>query len=148
MRMVPATPEAVRHVAEHLRQRDAMEVFCAHGRPAVVEVYMSWKNSLECFCIEGDDGEPVGLCGIVLGGMIWMLGTDELLGTASHRRQFIRLGQDWVAQLLADGMGPLYNWALASNRTTLRWLRWLGFEIGTPEPMGPCAQLFCYFEKG
>jgi hypothetical protein len=39
----------------------------------------------------------------------------------------------------------LENWALWSNRDTLRWLEWLGFTIDTPQPMGRSAQLFAHF---
>lgn len=78
--------------------------------------------------------------------MIWLLATDELLATASHRRQFIRGGRQWVDGLLSSGRFPfLENWALSSNTTTLRWLEHLGFTVDTPQPMGRGCQLFSHF---
>jgi hypothetical protein len=147
MKWAPPTEDRVMHIAAHLRKRDAMEVFCSHGMQPAEAVITSWKNSPCCRCIEGDIGEPVGLCGVLSDGLIWMLATDGLLATPSHRRQFARGAKQWVDGLVADGVGPLHNWALASNRTALRWLESLGFEIGTAAPMGPCGQLFCYFER-
>jgi len=147
MRWVAPTEARAAWVAGHLRHQDEQEVFCSHGVTPWEAVHQSWRGSPDCRCIEGDDGTVVGITGIGPGGTIWMLATDELLATASHRRQFLRGAKQWVDSLIADGAGPLHNWALAKNTTTLRWLRWLGFTIGTAEPMGPCAELFCYFER-
>ena len=147
MRWAPPTKDRVLHVARHLRRQDAIEVFCSDGLQPAEAVILSWKNSPDCRCIEGDIGEPVGLCGIAPRGRIWLLATDGLLATSSHRRQFSRGAKLWVDELIADGAGPLWNLALSSNVITLRWLRSLGFEIGTPAPHGPCGQLFTFFER-
>ena len=141
------TEERVLHIACHLRKQDAFEVFCSDGMQPAEAVMTSWQNSPDCRCIEGDSGEPVGLCGIAPRGRVWLLATDGLLATPSHRWQFSRGAKLWVDELIAGGAGPLWNLALASNVITLRWLRSLGFEIGTPEPHGPCGQLFAYFER-
>jgi hypothetical protein len=147
MRWVPATEEGALHVATHLRRQDVIEVFCSHGMQPEDAVFRSWKNSPDCRCIEGDDGSTVGIAGVASGGQIWMLATDGLLATASHRRQLVRLAKQWVDGLIASGAGPLHNWALAKNTVTLRWLESLGFRLDHPEPFGPCAELFCYFER-
>jgi hypothetical protein len=147
MKWAPPDECRVRHVAGHLRRQDAVEVFCSHGMQPAEAVIESWKNSPDCRCIEGDDGEPVGVCGVARGGVIWLLATDGLLATPSHRRQFIKGAKQWVDGLIADGAGPLHNWALAKNTRTLRWLRSLGFCLAAPAPMGPCGELFCYFER-
>lgn len=144
MRWAEPTSARVQHIAEHLRFEDQLEVLYSHGLSGEEAVLQSWKNSAICRCIDADDGRPVGICG-VNGSLIWLLGTDELLATASHRRQFIRGGRPWVDGLFADGHRCLENWALASNLSTLRWLRHLGFTVDTPEPKGRSAQLFCHF---
>jgi len=147
VRWAPVTKERVVHIAANLRKQDAYEVFCSDAESPEEAVYGSWKDSPDCRCIDADDGTPVGICGVSPGGGIWMLATDGLLATASHRRQFIRGAKRWVDGLIAEGAGPLHNRALAKNRTTLRWLRSLGFVIHTPAPYGPCGELFCYFER-
>lgn len=138
------TPARVQRIASRVRYQDQLEVLYSHGITGEEAVIGSWKSSSICRCIDADDGEPVGVCG-VNGSLIWLLGTDKLLATASHRRQFIRGGRVWVDGLLRDGAGCLENWALASNRATLRWLEHLGFTIDTPAPRGRSAQLFCHF---
>lgn len=120
------------------------EVAFSHGIAGDQAVWESWKSSLICRCIDADNGEPVGICG-VNGTMIWLLGTEGLLATASHRQQFLRGGRLWVDELMAGGHQLLENWALASNRTSLRWLQHLGFTVDTAAPYGPSAQLFCHF---
>ena len=144
MRWAEPTAARVQHIAGHLRYQDRLEVLYSHGLPGEEAVLQSWKNSAICRCIDADDGSPVGICG-VNGSLIWLLGTEELLATASHRRQFIRGGRAWVDELLADGHLCLENWALASNLQTLRWLQHLGFTVDVPEPKGHSAQLFCHF---
>jgi hypothetical protein len=127
-----------------LRYQDRLEVLYSHGITGEDAVFSSWRNAEICRCIDGDDGTAVGICGVTRGRTIWLLGTDELLATTSHRRQFLRGARRWVDGLMADH--PLLeNWALWSNRDTLRWLEWLGFTIDTPQPMGRSAQLFAHF---
>jgi hypothetical protein len=145
MNWADPTAARVEHIALNLRKQDAREVWFSHRKTPEQAVIESWKNSQICRCIDGDQGQPVGICGVRDGRSIWLLATDELLATGSHQRQFIRGGRRWVDGLIADGHTLLENMAMASNRQTLRWLGHLGFTIDTPEPFGPSAQLFCHF---
>jgi hypothetical protein len=147
MNWTTATHGRIMHVAQHMRAQDRAEVFASHGATPEDAVMQSWRSSLACHAIAGDDGEPVGLAGVSTGGRIWLLATDGLLSTPSHRRQFVRGAKMWVDALVGEGVGPLHNWALARNRVTLRWLESLGFTIEPPAPMGPRLELFCYFER-
>lgn len=145
MRWSEPTAAGVQRIAARLRHQDRLEVLYSHQLTAEQAVYDSWRSSSICRCIDADDGKPVGLCGVNR-TLIWLLGTDELLATASHRRQFIRGGRQWVDGLLQSGRHQLLeNWALASNTATLRWLRHLGFTVETPAPMGRSCQLFSHF---
>ena len=145
MNWADPTPARVMHIARRVRRADRVEVGYSHGITGEDAVVESWKHSRICRCIDGDNGDPVGICGVD-GTMIWLLATDGLLATASHRRQFIRGGRKWVDELMASGRFPvLENWAFAANRETLRWLEHLGFFVDTPAPYGPSCQLFCHF---
>ena len=146
MNWADPTPARVQHVAARLRHQDRLEVLYSHHLSGEDAVMLSWHQAAICRCIDGDDGAAVGICGVTAGGIVWLLATDGLLATASHRRQFLRGGRQWISELLASGRFPhLENWALASNAGALRWLRWLGFTVDTPEPLGRSAQLFCHF---
>ena len=144
MNWAEPTSARVERIAKMLREQDRLEVLYSHSLTGEEAVYGSWHSSSICRCIDADDGQAVGICG-VNGSLIWLLATDELLATASHRRQFIRGGRQWVDELMADGHSFLENWAFAANRATLRWLQHLGFTIDTPEPLGPSCQMFCHF---
>ena len=137
------TPARVQRIAKMLRYQDRLEVLYSHSVTGEQAVYESWQNSQICRCIDGDDGKGVGICG-VSGSWIWLLATDELLATASHRQQFLRGGRKWVDGLMAN-YDYLENWALWSNQASLRWLKHLGFTIDTPAPRGHSAQLFSHF---
>lgn len=138
-----ATPARVQRIATMLRHQDRLEVLYSHSMTGEEAVYQSWHNSQICRCIDGDDGTAVGICG-VSGSWIWLLATEELLATESHRRQFLRGGRKWVDGLM-DRYEYLENWALWSNKASLRWLEHLGFSVDTPAPMGRSAQLFAHF---
>lgn len=144
MKWSDPTSAKVEAIAARLRHQDRLEVLYSHGIDGRNAVIQSWKNSQICRCIDADDNSSVGICG-VNGTLIWLLATDELLATASHRRQFIRGGKLWIEELLSDGHLLLENWALASNQASLRWLQHLGFTVEIPEPRGRSAQLFCHF---
>lgn len=147
--MVRPTPERVERVARNLRASDCAEVFAAERRSGYEGAMAAWRDSDICCVIEGDDGEPVGLCG-VNGHYIWMLGTDELTATASHRRQLARGAKRWITavvqhKLETTGQCLLHNWVCARNLESVRWLQSLGFTVDHPEPFGHSLQLFHHF---
>jgi hypothetical protein len=155
VRFSQATVERVEFVATHLRRQDALEVRYSHGVDGYQAVLDSWFCSSLCHCISGDNGDPVGLCGLTptgAGHLIWMLGTDALLATPSHRRQLLRGGRAWVDGIVADlqragSPALLENWVYAKNVDSIRWLRHLGFEIFPPQPIGHSLALFHYFRR-
>ena len=144
MRWIDPTFAHVEYIADNLREQDRLEVFYSHGVTGWESVINSWNYSEIRHGIEGDNGKPVALCG-VNNSIIWLLGTDELFSSNSHRRQFIRGGKIWINELLTGGEQMLHNWALSSNVSSLRWLKHLGFEIDPPQPMGKSCQLFNHF---
>jgi hypothetical protein len=144
MRCIDPTFAHVEHIADNLREQDRLEVFYSHGLTGWEAVITSWKYSETRHLLEGDDGIPCAVCG-VNDGHIWLLGTDSLTATNSHRRQLIRFGEAWIEQLLAGGEQMLHNWALSSNTKNIRFLKHLGFEIDPPKPMGQSCQLFNHF---
>lgn len=144
-------PTAARaeRVARNLRASDCAEVFAAERRSGYEGAMAAWRDSSLCWAIIGDQGEAVGLCG-VNGHYVWMLGTDELTATASHRRQLARGAKRWIAAVVqhkieTTGQCLLHNWVCAKNVESVRWLQSLGFDVSHPEPVGHSLQLFHYF---
>lgn len=136
-------------VARNLRAADRFELQATEGRHPQIACISAFVESDVAIGIEGDDGQPCGLAG-VNGHFIWMLGTDALTGTPSHRRQLARGARGWIDSLVHDrmqssGVVLLHNWVCAKNLESVRWLKSLGFEVFPPEPHGPSCQLFHYF---
>jgi hypothetical protein len=146
MRFTDPNFASVAHVAANLRGSDRAEVLASHGQSGPAAVFTSLAASWHSRVILGDTGEPVGLCGVARGGLVWMLGTPALLGTASHRWQFLRAGRVWVDRLVKL-CGQLHNWTDARNAQAVRWLRTLGFTIYPPAPFGPQGLPFHHFSR-
>ena len=152
MKQVDGTAERIMYISDNLREQDKREVMASHGKDAKEACLESWTYSQIAMCFEGDDGKPVGIWGVSdwgeeLGQIIWMLGTDELTATPNHRKEVTRLSKAAVDGLLANGCNYLHNWCMAENKTSLRWLRHLGFTIEDPEEFGENGELFCHFYR-
>jgi hypothetical protein len=143
MRWVAATEVHAKAVARSLRPCDVHELLMAGYRDPEQECMMSYFHTPGTRAILGDNGQPVGLFGLG-GGIIWMLGTEELTATPAHRRQLARGARAWVEQLRLDRVEAC-NWAFSANATGIRWLQSLGFRVHHPEPHGPYGMLFRYF---
>lgn len=151
MRFATPTLEDLEYIAANLREQDALEVLSSHGhtpREAVMAAALA-PGSI-CHLILGDDDSPVGVCGLD-GDTIWMLGTDQLTSTRSHRQQLAIGGRRWVnwlALLRLESCGYFLfgNFVFAANVESIRWLKFLGFEVeDKPIPMGPSGRFFREF---
>ena len=76
------------------------------------------------------DGKPAGIFGAAQGpaegfGIPWMLGNDQLV---TIPRELVTEGREWI-----DYLNRLYphleNYVDERNRTSVRWLRAMGFEF-------------------
>lgn len=146
IRLCEATPDRVEAVAASLRRSDEIECRYAYGISGAEALREAVKASAIVHSICAEKGLPVGVCGLN-GAIVWLLATDELTATPERRRALALQGRRWIDKLLGDmeaaGQYPMVqNWVFANNVESLQWLRSMGFTIETPEPKGPCAQLF------
>ncbi len=141
--MEPSASDAV-WIGENLRPSDVEEVMLSHGMSAHEAVKSSYSESDICRGIASDDGEPVGLCGVVE-HRIWMLGTPGLTATRRGRWQLIVEGRKWVDSCFEEVGGPLFNQVYSKNTESIRWLKMLGFTVDIPKPIGKSGALFCDF---
>lgn len=144
MKWVIATREHAEHVAGALRSSDVRELVMAGYRDPQRECMLSWLHTPDARAILGDNGIPVGLFGLN-GRLVWLLATNDLTSTPSHRRQLARGARRWVASLRQQGRSA-ENWAFSANHSALRWLKSLGFTVHPPAPHGPYGMLFSFFE--
>ena len=96
------------------------------------------------------DGEIAALVGLsvdsIMGGVAspWLV-TGEPVNR--HKKLFLRETREGVEKMRL--LFPvLRNYVHAEYAETIRWLKWLGFAIGEPKPMGPQGAPFCLFSMG
>lgn len=145
--IVHATHDYISYVAKHMRLADIEEAAACGDTPEAALLY-GFYNSAECYA-GLIDREPICIFGITLeeGSMVaipWLLGTD---GIDRNRKAFMR-----ESRLLFTEFSARYrcmrNWVDVRNVKSISWLKWLGFQVGEPEPYGPYEMMFCLFWKG
>jgi len=130
--MHPATSDDARELAPLLRAEDRAEVL-ALGVTPVDGLLQSLDAAREAWTWR-DDGRIICMAGVAPLSLIGSTGVPWLLGStliATHRRAFMvescRLVERWLTQFDA-----LRNVVDARYTAAIRWLGWLGFEIGPP----------------
>jgi len=92
-------------------------------------------ESLESWALVTRSGITLALAGYAHRGgcgVPWVLGTPELVGYAlSFCRASRQLLKVWL-----ERCGRLQNYVWDQHAEAIRWLHWLGFELGAPEPYG------------
>lgn len=145
--VVEAMPEHVPLIVRDVRQADVDEMMAA---AEITPEFAMWKGlALSTHAWTGFiDQEPVCMFGVsprsLLSGrgFVWMIGTN---GLDRHAREFL-LGSRTEVARMRSLYNLLENHVDARNTKAIRWLRWLGFEIGPARRYGPHGALFHYFK--
>jgi len=120
-----ATLFEIIEVLDHLRDADRTELWAASRTTPS-------QAAIPCYAV----GAKVGLiddvpavifgCGDYEGtGVPWLLGTDDVLRIPVR---FVKLSKKIVDEWVQE-RGVLSNYIHAKNTVSLKWLKWLGFEI-------------------
>ena len=118
----------LRYVANNLREIDKREAFYQTGQEPLQAVQFTYICSNVNMAIADDNDHPIGLCGVVEGGVIWMVATDRLFENKKYKIQLIRKGRKWVDNLLKK-YKILYSFVYAENHSAIKWLKALGFTF-------------------
>jgi hypothetical protein len=140
--VIPATRRHAERIK--LRRGDAREIaVLGLTMPEAFDVSTRRALWTHTYLIDGEIGAIVGLSinNLLSGWASPWLVTGEPVNR--HRKEFLRLTREGVERMKA--FRRLQNWVHAEYTETIRWLRWLGFEIGSPVPKGPFAAPFCLF---
>ena len=134
-------------VAHNLRPIDSREVFDACGSDPAAAVLDSFDKS--CMAWTGIvGGAPVATFGVVpcgdRDGIPWLVGTRQL---ENVQFTFAKLSRPYLSAML-ERFDMLHNHVAAYNELSIRWLRWLGFTIDAPVPVGPGGAMFHHFWIG
>jgi len=123
-----ASLQDLRYVADNMREVDKLEALYQTGQEPQQALQFTYMCSKVNMAIADDNDQPIGLCGVVHGGVIWMVGTDKLFENKKYKIQLIRKGREWVESLLKS-YDILYNFVYAENDSAIKWLRSLGFTF-------------------
>jgi hypothetical protein len=136
-------------IAANMRAADRDEVWASSHVEPEQALRRSLTHSTHAWVGRVDD-EPVIMFGVgmvsLLGGIgaPWLLGTD---GVQRYSRTFLRLSRGWLTEMRA-AYPVLVNYVDARNALSIRWLRWLGFQIGPAVAWGADHLPFHRFEMG
>ena len=88
------------HVCENMREMDRLEAVYQTGQEPEDALRLTYLAGEQVLTIAGDADQPMGLCGVISDGCIWMICTDELFSNKKYKIQLIRKGREWVNSLL------------------------------------------------
>lgn len=131
----PATVDDARTLV--LRAADREEVEALTGRDPHEVLVESVARSASAWAGLAD-GTLVCLFGVVpltpigVTGVPWLLGSDAV---TRYGRPFLRRNRVYLREMLR-AFPVLRNVVDARNAVAIRWLQWLGFTLGVPQPMG------------
>lgn len=132
-------------LAANLREADRAELVASGFDEALYPIEQSVARSLLCWTTTVD-GEVACIVGATWSGentgAPWMLGTPLV---ERHARVLMRETPRYIALMLL-AFPTLRNYVHAENKTSVRWLRRLGFALAEPQPYGPRGALFHHFE--
>jgi len=146
--IVTATQAHVEQMLPHVRQADRDEAMAAYGWPAESMLGAAVKNSDiawaglvddQVACLFGVQGATI----LSEVGFPWLIGTDLV---DAHAKAFLRRNRKMVDVML-DRYPLLENYVDVRNTRSIAWLKWLGFEMGEPQPYGVYRMPFIKFWK-
>lgn len=148
VKVIPYEDAHGAYVASRMRVEDRREIYYLTTLTPQSAVDITATRALAAWTATVDD-VPAMIFGvnrrstISQVGMPWMLATDVIdlypLALARESRKYIRR--------FFAAFDRLENYVLAENEKTVRWLRWLGFDMDDPAPHGAFGQPFIRFGK-
>lgn len=130
-----ATLAGVREVARNLRPSDLAEAKATVGERYEDAVVSSYQNSTLCWMVL-EDGKPFGVFGVTPSGhdrgvgCPWMMATPVI---AKYSKELLKL-TPWYVHIMNSMYPTLYNYVDVRNHSSIRWLKWGGFQFGETIP--------------
>lgn len=145
--IVPATLDHVTELALTMRPADVAEVWASNRRrpSEALQGSMAGTRDPKTGLINGRVGCMFGVAEATFlstDGVPWLLGSTEL---PRHAKAFLRMSRAYMQETRLS-YPVLRNLVDSRNTQSIRWLRWLGFDILDAKPFGPDRILFHPFE--
>lgn len=138
--------EDIAVLVKNMREHDKQEVNAATrmGLRNAVETSVTMSTYSKTGLVNDELVCMWGVCPISLlssSGSPWMLGTDLI---EKRQRVFLRRSKPWLDDIRKD-YRYLENFVDARNVLSVKWLKWLGFEMDEAEPYGIHGEPFHKF---
>lgn len=147
VRIEPLTADVASYILEEMRDDDIQEIRALRGdniqRALALTLNVTEKPMMGLV-----GGEPICIFGISSRSRLSGVGHPWLVGTPAIDNTpvlFLRRSRE-VFEDIAMGYRYLYNYVDTRNTHSIRWLEWLGFQIGPAESIGRAGELFHRFE--
>jgi len=143
--VVPATPDHIEPIAKRMRKADRDEVWAASNKTPSEALWFSYGRS-ELRMTALMDGKPELMFGVGDLNVLTKAGAPWLLGTKALEKNyigFLRHSVEWRDHC-RERYSVLRNFVDVRNKASVRWLRWLGFELTGPFDMN--GHDFYFFE--
>ena len=139
-------PGDIDMLVENMRKHDIQEVNAATrmGIRNAVKTSVNLSSYSKTGLVNDELVCMWGVCPISLisgSGSPWMLGTDLI---EKKQRVFLRRSKPWLNDIRKD-YRYLENFVDERNVMSIKWLKWLGFEMDEAEPYGIHGEPFHKF---
>lgn len=141
----PLQPALIERCAELMRASDVEEVRASTHQTPLEHLREALAMSTDAYALLYD-GSPMAIGGVIAlegnrNGSLWFLTTEE---ADRHKRRFVLVARDvlWFVRQYWFTLSELVD---ARYFKALRFLKYLGAEIGPAEPFGPEGVLFHSF---
>jgi hypothetical protein len=141
--------EHIDYLIDHLRLVDIEEIKDMWGvdDDRIVEVVQtSFLISKKCWTLLKNN-EVVCCWGVTTNtfddrnGIVWLLGTYEM---ANIKMKFVRESKKYIQKMM-ENYELLENYVSVKNELSIKWLKWCGFKLEEPVPIGVNDNLFRRF---
>lgn len=132
------------YIANNARQADKDEVFNMNGL-TISEAFKQTPNLYKDSYVWEVDGKVVCIYGVTDSEgdkVIWFLATDDF----DKFRTIIGKRSKGIFERLIKGCKYVYNYVHYKHTKALKWAKWLGFKVYSPEPVGLNGELYCKIE--
>lgn len=128
LKVVPAKTEHAHQLGPHMKHADREEVKAASGLEPLEVLLKSLELSEKAYALVAE-GEVIALGGVVrlndTTGIPWALTSDKI---ALYPKQLCRITKELI-KVFHKSYPLLTNFCDARNTTTIRWLKWCGFQF-------------------
>jgi hypothetical protein len=148
IRVEPCSEEYIKRLAPNLAKADLAELWAMERRDPVTSMMSAWRRGRETWALLSDD-TVVAMYGVIDvslvsdGGRPWNFSCQDVGKYAkSFIKESVRIEKEW-----ADKYSFLTNYVDSRHTKAVRWIKWLGYTLDNPIPIGPEKVPFFRFWK-